>query len=223
MNTNPAAKTILCFGDSNTYGTKPDQSGRWPADVRWTGVLQNNLGNAYYVIEEGLGGRNTDMEHYDPKKTTRNGFTYFQGCLESHLPLDLIIIMLGTNDLKKTYNKSVNDIANSLESYVNYAKAFISERPYFHLPAFILISPPYINSKAKNFSSGNPSLDAYDEKSADKSRMLAPAINKVIDKLGIGFVDAGPLTSVGDDGLHFDSKSHRILGNELSSLIKESL
>ena len=62
MNTNPNAINILCFGDSNTYGQKPDKTGRYEANVRWTGVLQQLLGDGYYVIEEGLGSRTTDAD-----------------------------------------------------------------------------------------------------------------------------------------------------------------
>ena len=71
MNINPNAATILCYGDSNTYGQKPDKSGRYAADVRWTGRLQNALGGDYYVIEEGLSSRTTDLD-YDPR-SGKNG------------------------------------------------------------------------------------------------------------------------------------------------------
>ena len=64
MNTNPKAIKILCYGDSNTNGTKPDRTGRFAANERWTGVLQNNLGDGYYIVEEGLGGRTTDLKQY---------------------------------------------------------------------------------------------------------------------------------------------------------------
>src|SRR5215216_1134114 len=104
MNINPKATTVLCFGDSNTNGATPDKSGRYSADVRWTGQLQNLLGSEYYVIEEGLGGRTTDSDHFREGKEGRNGFAYYKPALETHLPLDIIVIMLGTNDVKNTYD-----------------------------------------------------------------------------------------------------------------------
>lgn len=101
MNTTPHATTILCYGASNTYGQKPDRSGRYAANERWTGILQNALGSTFYIIEEGLNGRTTDLEHPNPTKPNRNGLTYFKACLESHMPLSAIIVMLGTNDRKR--------------------------------------------------------------------------------------------------------------------------
>jgi lysophospholipase L1-like esterase len=71
MNTLPSAKTILCYGDSNTWGQTPEKSGRRPANIRWTGVLQAELGSEYYVIEEGLSSRTTDLDY--AKKPGRNG------------------------------------------------------------------------------------------------------------------------------------------------------
>ena len=90
-------KTILCYGDSNTYGLMPDSPDRYPRDVRWTGILQKKLGEDYYVIEEGLSGRTTLWD--DPIEEHKNGKKYLLPCLETHKPLDLVVIMLGTNDL----------------------------------------------------------------------------------------------------------------------------
>src|SRR5476651_2205463 len=103
MTTNPNAITVLCYGDSNTWGQKPDKSGRYPADIRWTGRLQQLLGNGYYIIEEGLGSRTTDLD-YD-KKSGRNGKIYLIPCLESHNPIDVVVLMLGTNDLKIEFDR----------------------------------------------------------------------------------------------------------------------
>jgi lysophospholipase L1-like esterase len=117
MNTNPASMSVLCFGDSNTWGQKPDKSGRYGVDVRWTGRLQKQLGEQYSVIEEGLGSRTTDLEY--GKKPGRNGKTYLQPCLESHNPLDLVVLMLGTNDLKIEFHRSAQDVAEAIGGLVN--------------------------------------------------------------------------------------------------------
>ena len=92
-------KHILCYGDSNTFGTDPIHGGRHPDDVRWTGVLQKLLGSDYRVIEEGCGGRTTVFE--DEISYGRNGLKMLIPIIASHNPLDLIVVMLGTNDLKK--------------------------------------------------------------------------------------------------------------------------
>jgi lysophospholipase L1-like esterase len=104
--TNPAAHTVLCFGDSNTNGISGDDENyvRLPAAVRWTGRLQRLLGDGYYVIEEGLNGRTTDLDYAN--RPGCNGRTYFGPCLQSHHPLDVVVIMLGTNDLKAEFNRS---------------------------------------------------------------------------------------------------------------------
>ena len=102
-------KTILCYGDSNTYGLKPDSSQRYPRDVRWTGILQKKLGEDYYVIEEGLSGRTTLWD--DPIEEHKNGKTYLLPCLESHSPINLVVLMLGTNDLKTRFSLTPFDLS----------------------------------------------------------------------------------------------------------------
>jgi lysophospholipase L1-like esterase len=93
-------KAILCYGDSNTWGYDPVTKGRFPRDMRWTGVLRQSLGDDYLVIEEGLNGRTTVWD--DPIEGYKNGAAYLVPCLTTHRPLDLVIIMLGTNDLKRS-------------------------------------------------------------------------------------------------------------------------
>jgi len=129
--------SILCFGDSNTRGTRPDDSNtRYERSDRWTGQLQVMLGSDYYVIEEGLGGRTTDLEHPRTEKLGRNGIDYFKPCLESHSPIDIVIIMLGTNDFKNVYNRTTNEVANVLKRYVSFTKEndmFRSQKRTIHL------------------------------------------------------------------------------------------
>ena len=85
-------KTILCYGDSNTWGYIPGTGNRYPRQVRWTGVLQNLLGEKFHVIEEGLNGRTTVMD--DPTRIAKNGLPYLRPCLDSHAPIDLVVLML---------------------------------------------------------------------------------------------------------------------------------
>lgn len=100
--------TILCFGDSNTFGQRPDMNARYDESVRWPrrlGALLADEARQYYVIEEGLGGRRTDLDHPNPAKPSRNGWTYFPPCLASHQP-DIAIIMLGTNDAQICHQRT---------------------------------------------------------------------------------------------------------------------
>jgi lysophospholipase L1-like esterase len=103
--------TILCYGDSNTWGADPVTGERLAPDVRWPGVLRAALGAGFHVIEEGLCGRTTVWD--DPIEEYKNGKTYLYPCLESHKPIDMVIIFLGTNDLKYRFHLGAFDIAES--------------------------------------------------------------------------------------------------------------
>jgi lysophospholipase L1-like esterase len=103
-------KTILCYGDSNTWGYNPATGERFSRDERWPGVLRQELGEGYEIIEEGLCGRTTVWD--DPIEGYKSGKEYLIPCLETHKPIDLVVIMLGTNDLKRRFSLSALDIAN---------------------------------------------------------------------------------------------------------------
>src|SRR6266516_109080 len=114
-------RTILCFGDSNTWGYPPGGGERLPRDIRWPGALQRLLGEGYHVIEEGLNGRTATVEH--PWVEGRSGRPYLLPCCRSHAPLDLVIIYLGTNDLADRYQLSAADIAQACASLVRVVRA----------------------------------------------------------------------------------------------------
>ena len=128
-------KRILIFGDSNTWGWNPCNDlipplKRWDDEVRWPGVMQKELGDDYLVIPEGLNGRTTVWN--DPIEEYRCGKDQIIPCLDSHAPLDLVIIMVGTNDLKRRYTVSAQDIANGVGIIVD--KTF-HQAGAFGLPA----------------------------------------------------------------------------------------
>jgi len=105
-------KTVLCYGDSNTWGYDPTSKERFAPETRWTGVLAESLGVAFRVIEEGLNGRTTVWD--DPIEGHKNGQTYLVPCLASHKPIDLVVLMLGTNDLKMRFSVPADDIARGV-------------------------------------------------------------------------------------------------------------
>ncbi len=218
MNTNPKAKTILCYGDSNTYGQKPDRSGRYAADVRWTGQLQKHLGEDYYVIEEGLGSRTTDLE-YGPK-VGRNGKTYLPPCIESHNPLDIVIMMLGTNDLKIDFNRSVQEVAKALEGLVEIIQARAINASG-QSTKIILVSPILVDDTAPLLTKFYTSY--YNHESAVKSQQLTVAIQEVAKKTDCHFVDASKTAGPGEDGLHLNLESHTSFGELLAKEVKELL
>lgn len=106
-------KTVLCYGDSNTYGYNPVNGLRYPQDVRWPGKLQSLLGNGYQIIEEGCNGRTTVFD--DPLEGWKNGLDYLRPCLNSHKPVDIVILMLGSNDLKKRSMQVQSRLPRGLE------------------------------------------------------------------------------------------------------------
>jgi lysophospholipase L1-like esterase len=220
MNANPNASVVLCYGDSNTNGTKPDRSGRFAADERWTGLLQKQLGDNYYVIEEGLGGRTTDLEHYNPDKPSRNGLVYFKACIDSHMPLDIIIVMLGTNDLKTTYNRSAEDVAQALKQYPEYVDKYCTDRS-LKRPKIVLVSPAYMDENAPKFVESMPKAGVYDEISAQKSRQFSKPIERVAKETDCVFFDAATKTQTGEDGCHLDKQSHQNLADNFEKIVKD--
>jgi lysophospholipase L1-like esterase len=214
MNTNPDAVTILCYGDSNTWGQKPDRSGRYPANVRWTGTLQSLLGDSYDVIEEGLSSRTTDLEH---KKPGRNGKTYFVPCLLSHNPLDVVVIMLGTNDLKIEFDRGTADVAAAVGGLVDDVVAYAQNRQK-HVPQVIIISPIHIDETAEQFANLYPGN--YDQAAAEKSRQLATDLSRMAEAKGCTFLDASTVAKAGSDGIHMDEASHPALGKLVAETIK---
>ena len=116
-------KQILCFGDSNTFGSDPSPEGfRHPYHLRWPGIVQQLLGEEFYVIEEGMGGRTTVFS--DPLEPMRCGISYLPVALQSHQPLDLVILSLGTNDCKGMFSASPRVIAAGMERLVQTVQRF---------------------------------------------------------------------------------------------------
>lgn len=216
MNTKFDAITVLCYGDSNTWGQKPDKTGRYATDVRWTGVLQQILGNNYYVIEEGLSSRTTDLDY--SRKPGRNGKSYLIPCLASHNPIDLVVLMLGTNDLKIEFNRSASEIASAVSGLVEDINdnAWNKQRS---APKVIILSPILIDSSAEDFNTFYS--ENYNEESTSKSRQLAKELQTTAGNSGAHFLDASTVSHAGSDGIHFDEPSHPALGRFLADYIKQ--
>ena len=150
---------ILCFGDSNTYGYKQDGTGRFDTDTRWTSLLQKKLGADHRVIEEGLCGRTTVFQ--DDLREGRRGLDLIGVTLEMHNPIDLFIVMLGTNDCKTRYNASAGTIAKGLAQVIQKARKNVSQP--FNL---LVISPIHLGEGV-----GDPGFDPeFDEKSVEVSK-----------------------------------------------------
>ena len=196
-------RTIVCFGDSNTHGADPDSGARFPREVRWPVLLASLLGPRYHVVEEGLNGRTTVRN--DPYSPGRNGAEYLQPCLWSHAPVDLVTIMLGTNDLKAWFAASAVEIAAGAGVLVDLARTSLSG-PGDGPPGVLLICPAPIGPATET-----PETWGFGE-GVEKSRRLAPLYRQVAEDRGVAFLDAGEVAAVSQrDGIHLDATACRTL------------
>jgi lysophospholipase L1-like esterase len=207
-------KTVLCYGDSNTWGSDPETGERFSEDVRWPGVLAGNLGEGYRVIEEGLPGRTTVWN--DPiEGDYKNGRTYLTPCLESHRPVDLITLMLGTNDLKWRFGTSASDIAQAASSLAEMMMRS-GCGPEEGAPAVILIAPPAVATLTD--------MAQMFDGAGEKSRQFSEHYARFAEKIGCEFLDASQIIVSSEvDGIHLDAGEHRKLGEAVSVRIRQIL
>jgi lysophospholipase L1-like esterase len=212
---------ILCYGDSNTWGCGPTlqpPAPRHPAESRWPRVLGAELGSQCEVIEEGLNARTTDTpDPMQPLLTGAgvDGAAYLPACLASHLPLDLVVIMLGTNDLKAHFARSPLRIALGAGRLVDIVQRIEGGigTPYSS-PEVLLICPPPLAEMdffANEFAGGHA-----------KSRALPAAYAAVAKAAGALFLDAGTVISTdGPDGLHLSAEAQVALGRAVAAMVRE--
>jgi lysophospholipase L1-like esterase len=210
MSERERVSTVLCYGDSNTWGYDPATRARYPPHTRWTGVLAARLGAEYRVIEEGLNGRTTRWD--DPIEVGRNGLTYLRACIESHQPLDLIIIMLGTNDLKRRFDLSASDIAQSAADLAETAWRFAQAPDGSHAEV-LLVAPPAVCTLTE--------FDQMFDGAREKSRQFSCYYRLAAGWRHLPFFDAGSvIVSSEKDGIHFDADEHRKLGEALADEVR---
>jgi lysophospholipase L1-like esterase len=199
-------RRILCFGDSNTWGYNPATEDRFDDETRWTGVLQAALGPDFIVIEEGLNGRTTVWN--DPIEGYKNGHDYLVPCLETHRPLDLVVLMLGTNDLKRRFSLSAYDIAQGVAVLLRAISYSMAGRDG-HSPRVLLMAPPPV-ARLSNFAE-------MFEGSEAKSLLLGQHYRAVAGEYNVAFLDtASVIRSSNIDGIHFDLEEHAKLGRAVA-------
>lgn len=208
-------RTLLLFGDSNTHGTMPmgdlGAFERFSRDERWAGRLQQLLPD-WEVITEGQPGRTT--VHDDPVEGPhRNGMTVLPALLESHRPVDVVVVKLGTNDLKERFSVNASDIAQSLERLVRVIQTSTAG-PGRGAPGVVLMAPPPIleaGCLAPMFAGG-----------AAKSLGLGQAIAGAARRLGVPFLDAGQLVRVSAlDGVHYGAEANAPLAEAVAAAIRQ--
>lgn len=214
-------KTILCFGDSNTWGWNPRTMERFAPAERWPGVLQERLGGGYLVIEEGLNGRTTVFD--DPLEPHRNGSAYLPACLQSHKPIDLVILMLGTNDLKTRFSASSFEIANGAGRLIEIMAASAAGRAGGATPEVLLLAPPPIGDVSA-FGGDDPAFAGSElawEGAREKSLAFARQYRRVAEAYGCRFFDTASVVETSSiDGIHWEAHSHRALGEALAEITR---
>ena len=215
-------KTILVFGDSLTWGYDPRNQGRPPGartrrfadDQRWTGVMAAQLGAGYKVITEGLNGRTTAWD--DPLEPLRCGLTQLSPAMDAQAPFDLVIIMLGTNDLKGRLSASAYDIAYGAGMLVERALGAVDD--FIADPLVLLISPPHLG-RVDEIAGGSSFAGQV-----AKSYELASHYEAIAAQYGVGFFDAATVATPSPiDQVHLDADQQANLGHAIAPVVVRML
>ena len=210
-------KRILCYGDSNTWGyISGTDHLRYDENQRWTKLLQKNLGNEYEIIEEGLNSRTLFSDDNRPGKEGRNGYTYLKPCLDTHDKVDIVILMLGTNELKYEFNNSAEDIVKMIDKYVKFIKNNKSQIDK-SVPNIIISGLPTVNEQTDYCRVNDKYKDA-----SKKSKELNVLYKKYCEENNILYVCNDDLKA-GVDGVHLTLESHKLLSEKLTSLLRKTL
>lgn len=211
-------KHILCIGDSNTHGycAEPfdcaDGGDRFNEDERWTCLLEKQLGKDYLVLEEGLGGRTTVYQ--DPLTEGMCCLDVIFPIMMSHEPIDLLVIMLGTNDTKERFGVTAECISIGMERLINKAKTINAWKD--NKPNILLIAPPHILDEMNS----GPFYGTMGTGCIEKSRNLALFYKIIADRTGCHFLDAEGLAEFNKtDGMHLTRKGHVTLATHLASIV----
>ena len=202
MNINTSTKRIMVFGDSLSWGYQPgSKHQRFDAQTRWPGRLQMLLGDDYEIIEENLNSRGIENGDPRPGKEGRRALDYIEAALDGQDPLDRVIVLLGTNELKNEMNMSAEQVGESMEKLLTIIKTRSSQ---FRgtTPEVLLLSPPTINEDTEYCRTGDKYLGA-----TEKSKELIGVYERLAAKLGIGFVALSGVVA-GVDGIHIDADQH---------------
>ncbi len=222
-----AEKRIMVFGDSNSFGWTTDDKGvvgRLPRNVAWPGRMAELLGSDYEVVVEALGGRTTTIDC--PAQSGSgvipgagmNGAAYLPAALSSHMPLDMVIIMLGTNDLRKDHQRSASDIAQGVGTLVSIvSKGEWQRNTGFAVPKVLVLSPPKLDIQHGRFKT-------FFEGSRAKSEALPGLLRTVAENAGASFFDAATVVPFGQapDEIHLTPANHAVLAQAVAEEVKKA-
>jgi len=201
-------KRIVCFGDSNTYGFNPYTRNRYSPKNRWVDILQNRLGNNYILFNEGVNGRTTAFDRDGSDK--KNGLTHLDEIIDRNLPIDIMTIMLGTNDVLYDVNKSVDEIVDGME------KILLKVKEKTPNTKVILICP----HETRKVLRTTPKPGKVDMNAVNKSKQLPLKYKFLAEKYNCKYIDANSIVTITKiDCEHFTKKDHLRLANALCDII----
>lgn len=215
-------KRIVCFGDSNTWGLNSTEKKRFNENIRWTKTIEKKLNKEIdaEIIEEGLNGRTSVLN--DPLKEGLNGLDYVYPSILTNSPIDLFIIMLGTNDSKERYSMTPYDIASGIIRLANKAKVTLDslfERDEIETK-ILIIAPARIKSSYKYVDS----INSFGENADKKTKELPKILEKLSKENNFYFLNADEKVEVGDnDYVHLDEKGHKDMSSLVTAKILELL
>lgn len=210
-------KTILCYGDSITWGSVPAGRDRHEFADRWPNVLQGALGDQALVIAEGLRGRTTAYDEH-LADCDRNGARILPTLLYTHAPLDLVILMLGSNDMKPAIAGTAVAATQGMRRLVEQVQLSALRDNSAEPPAVLIVAPPPLCETA------NPLFGAMFAGRLEESRMLASFYADLADEMGCGFFDAGSVAVASPiDGVHLDAANTRVIGRGMEPVVRMML
>ena len=206
-------KQIVCFGDSNTYGYIPENGERYPWGVRWTSLLNEKLGyGKYHIEEEGLCGRTTVFD--DPLRDGRRGTELLSVILETHKPVDVVVLMLGTNDCKTMYDTSAEVIGRGVERLLDQIRSSTPDSK-------ILLMSPIALGEGVGEAGYDPE---FDESSVAVSKRLPEVYRRIAHERGISFLAASAYAKPSEeDREHMNEEGHAALAEAVYAKLKEML
>lgn len=215
--------TILCYGDSNTWGCIPGTfnpatglSQRYDPHRRWPGILRKEMKDEYCIVEEAINGRTTNLDETIPNRPYKNGLSLLAPALEAHYPFAIILFMLGTNDVKVQFNRSAEEIAQGLGTLIKVVKS--SNKGIQGEAPKVLIIAPHPILKVANL---HPMLN---DRSIEKSKQLKGVYEQLAKEERCAFFDASSVVQSSHlDGVHLDEEGHKNLGTSVAKIIRKML
>lgn len=212
-------RTLLCFGDSNTWGFDPVTGARYPRATRWPGVCAEALGAGWSVVEAGLNGRTTVFE--DPLGDLA-GVRHLGPVLASAAPVDVVAILLGTNDLKTRFAASAAEIASGAGVLVDRVLVS-SSGPAGRAPRVLLIAPPPVGDGSALARRDAESFDVFDQGwrgARERSLAFGTHYARIARDRGVAFVDAGRVVTTSEvDAVHWTASAHGALGAAVAAAV----